>query len=338
MLRKGKKIVQRRTSINPIASNEVTMTLSQAFDFVYSQKQSEGLREKTLHGYKVLYPYFTKWIGETYPEVTCINQVTSELVRNYINYLRFDKVNQKTGELGLSPYSINVKIRMLKSFFNVLHREEIIERNPITGIKLLKVDEDVFQPLTNEEIKRLLSTPNVEYYAQFRDLVAMYLMLDTGIRSSELFAMKISYVDFKSRCIILSGTVTKNRKPRVLPLSNQVLRLVMELIQEVKTNFDTEYLFVSNFGERYMPNSFRKRLHNYKTLAGIDKRLSPHSLRHQFCRDYIMNGGDVFSLQRIAGHSDIQTTRKYIQFTTEDIQRKHTEFSPIARLRGKYRK
>ncbi|WP_235182772.1 hypothetical protein [Gracilibacillus boraciitolerans] len=56
MLRKGKKIVQRRTSVNPITSNEVTMTLSEAFDFVYSQKQSEGLREKTLRGYKVLYP------------------------------------------------------------------------------------------------------------------------------------------------------------------------------------------------------------------------------------------------------------------------------------------
>ncbi|GAE93808.1 phage-related integrase/recombinase [Gracilibacillus boraciitolerans JCM 21714] len=231
-----------------------------------------------------------------------------------------------------------MKIRLLKSFFNVLHKEEIIKRNPIIGIKLLKVEEDAFKPLTDEEIKRLLNTPNIEYYAQFRDLVAMYLILDTGIRSSELFDMKISNVDFKSRCIILPGAITKNRKPRVLPLSNQVLRLVMELMQEVKANFDTEYLFVSNFGERYMPNSFRKRLHNYKNLAGIDKRLSPHSLRHQFCHDYIMNGGDVFSLQRIAGHADIQTTRKYIQFTTEDIQRKHAEFSPISRLRSKYRK
>src|SRR5690606_9591106 len=110
------------------------------------------------------------------------------------------------------------------------------------------------EPLTDGEIKRLLNAPNIEYYAQFRDLVAMNLILDTGIRASVLFNTKIEYVDVKSRCITLPGEVTKNRKPRILPLSNQVLRLILELIQEVKTNFDTEYLFVSNFGEKYMPN------------------------------------------------------------------------------------
>lgn len=340
MSRKGKSIVQRRTAVKPIDDETIgiNLTLRDALDFVQTYKQSEGLRERTVKEYRLIFGYFIEYLEEFQPDITHIEDVTGTVIREYIIYLSDERMNDKTGSKGLSPYTVNVRIRLLKSFFNVLHKENYLDKNPVAGVKLLKVDEDSFVPLSNDEIDRLLKAPDIQQYAQFRDLVAMYLILDTGIRSSEMFNLLISDVDFKSRCITLRGAITKNRKPRILPLSNQVLRLLMELITEVKANFDTEYLFVSNFGEQYRPNSFRRRISIYKDKANITKRLSPHSLRHQFCRDYILNGGDLFTLQRIAGHEDITTTRKYIQFTTEDIKKQHAQFSPIARLRSKYRK
>ncbi|MFD2923873.1 tyrosine-type recombinase/integrase [Halobacillus naozhouensis] len=340
--RKGKAIVKRRTAPQNLrqvfTDNTINLSLEDALEYVYAFKQSEGLRERTLSDHRNLFVYFIEWAAEFYPDVEQVNDVTSGVIRQYIIYLSEERVNKRTGELGLSPYTVNIRIRQLKTFFSVLHSEEIIDKNPMKGVKLLKVDEDKFTPLTEKEIDRLLKAPDVKEYAQFRDLCAIFLTLDTGIRVSELFSLEMADLDFKSRAIYLPGRKTKNRKPRVLPLSNQVLRLLMELITEVKANFETDYVFVSNFGEPYSPTSFRRRVHIYKTRAGIEKPLSAHSLRHQFCRDYILNGGDLFSLQRIAGHASISTTRKYIQFTTEDLQKQHAQYSPITKLRRKYRK
>ena len=336
--RKGKPIKRRRTKpLTSTDSHEISLTLEDARDYVYSYKRSEGLREKTLNDYQKIQNYFIDWLDEFHPKVIYINEVTSGMIRQYVNHLQDDYFNQRTKDYGLSPSTINIRLRNMGAFFNVLHREKVINDNPMALIKLLKTDEDTFQPLTEDEIDRLLKVPDIREYAQFRDLVGMYLILDTGIRVSEMFDLKIKHVDFKVRSIYLSGEITKNRKPRILPLSNKVLSLLMELITEVKYNWDTEYVFVSNFGEKYLTTSFRRRLDLYKKRANIDKRVTPHGLRHQFCRDYIMNGGDVFTLQRIAGHADINTTRKYIQFTNDDLKAKHAQFSPIAKRRKKYR-
>jgi len=108
----------------------------------------------------------------------------------------------------------------LLAFFNTLHKEEIISDNPTRIIKSLRVDEDTFIPLTNREIERLSNALDVREYAQFRDLVGMYLILDTGIRISEIFNLEMQNLDFKSWSIILNRSKTKNRKPRIFPLSN----------------------------------------------------------------------------------------------------------------------
>src|SRR5690625_6173096 len=110
-----------------------------------------------------------------------------------------------------------------------------------------------------------------------------------------MYDLKIYHVHFKARAIYLPGDVTKNRKNRILPLSNEVINLLMELISEVQYNWETDLVFVSNFGEPYNPSSFRRRLDNYKRKPGINKRVTPHVLRHQFCRDYVLNGGDIFT-------------------------------------------
>lgn len=336
--RKGKPIKRRRTAPLRTTENDISISFDDARDYVYAYKKSEGLREKTLEDYIQMQDYFRDWMKEHYPEIIYINDVTSGMIREYINFLQTDHFNNRTQEYGLSPVTINIRIRNMGAFYNVLHKEKFINHNPMALIKMLKTDEDTFKPLTEDEINRLLSVPNIEEYAQFRDLVSMTLILDTGIRVSEMFDLKIEHVDFKSRAIYLPGEISKNRKSRILPLSNHVLSLLMELITEVKHNWNADYVFVSNFGGKYMPNSFRRRLDIYKKKAGIDKRVTPHGLRHQFCRDYIMNGGDIFTLQRIAGHNDITTTRKYIQFTNDDLKAKHAQFSPIARLRRNYRK
>ncbi|MGP4107779.1 tyrosine-type recombinase/integrase [Virgibacillus sp. L01] len=163
--RKGKPIVKRRTSSQVFTDNSVNLSLEDALEYVYAFKQSEGMRQRTLDGYRLLFGYFTTWLGEHYPEVKHVNEISSGHIRQHVIYLSEEQLNQRTQEYGLSPYTVNIRIRLLKAFFTTLHKEEVIDKNPTATIKLMKVDEDNFEPLTEDEIDKLLKAPNVKEYA-----------------------------------------------------------------------------------------------------------------------------------------------------------------------------
>lgn len=331
--RKGKPIVQRRTTTElDTDETQLKYTIQQALNEFISLKKTLGVKERTMNDYHLLMGYFIEWLDETYSDIKFIHEVNTGVLREYIVYLKEEKYNDRTKSIGLSPFTINVRIRFLKAFFNALFNEEIINKNPVRNIKLMKVDEDNFEPLTDDEINKILSIPDVRQYAQFRDLVMMYLMLDTGMRISEVCELEIDEIDFKTRDILLPASKNKNRKPRLLPLSNQVVKMLLELVTENNAHFDTTYVILSNIGTKYNPNSFRRRLNIYKEKAGITKSVSPHGFRHLFCKNFILNGGDIFTLQRIVGHADISTTRKYIQLDDDELRSQHSLYSPLTRI------
>lgn len=180
---------------------------------------------------------------------------------------------------------------------------------------------------------------NQSYFAQFRDYVTTNLMLDTGVRSSELFQIKMEHIDFKMKVIHLHGDTTKSRKHRILPLSNGVARLVMELINENKANWlHVDFLFCTHEGYQYNGDAFAKRFKRYREQSGVSRAITPHGLRHQFAYTYIKNGGDLFTLQLILGHNEIETTRQYIQMQDEDIILQHSKYSPQIEHRRTNRK
>jgi integrase/recombinase XerD len=181
----------------------------------------------------------------------------------------------------------------------------------------------------------LLQQPNKKDYVGFRDYCAMVLLLDTGLRANELISLKTEHIDFQSRVIVLSGQQNKNRKPRIVPISHTTVKLLHQLVTENKASFASERLFLSCYGEPLGQNQFNKRLKYYGQLAGIDKeiRCTAHTFRHTFAKNYILNGGDSFTLQRILGHYDLRMTRRYIQMDRNDLVNQHTQFSPLNSIR-----
>ncbi|MFA4137046.1 MULTISPECIES: tyrosine-type recombinase/integrase [unclassified Brevibacillus] len=335
--RKGKAIVRQRQRESS-EMRRYDYTIDQAFELYLSLKKAEGVRPRTFGEYEPIMRQFRKWLIREFPSTTLVSDVSTGIIRSYIVYIREEHVNERTGEVGLSPYTVNVRIRFLKAFFNALFREEIVDANPMNNVKLMKVDEDTFDPLTDDEVERLLAVPDTKEYAQWRDLAAMYLILDTGMRVTEVCGLEITEVDFKSRTITLPASKNKNRRPRVLPLSNTVAKMLYELVTESKAYFNSEYVFLTNAGLQYQPDTFRRRLHMYKEKAGIDKKVTPHGLRHLWTRNFLMNGGNVYIAQRILGHQCLSTTRKYFQMTEDDLKEQHAQYSPIMRLRtGKRR-
>src|SRR5699024_5767097 len=155
--RKGKSIVKRRVTTEVEESDVFDTSIDHAFKEFISLKKILGVRDRTMHEYYTLMDYFLEWLNEKHPDIKNVNNINSGLIRGYIVYLKEERFNERTQLIGLSPFTINVRIRFLKTFFNTLFKEEIINKNPARNISLMKVDEDNFNPLTDVELTKLLS-------------------------------------------------------------------------------------------------------------------------------------------------------------------------------------
>ncbi|HZG87311.1 tyrosine-type recombinase/integrase [Paenibacillus sp.] len=335
--RKGKSVVRkkRETATEPTL---LTYRLDDAYDVFFAAKKAEGMRERTLDGYNADWRYFTEWLRKEYPHVDKINEVTASVIREYVNYMstkkKYEGVENRVAETGLSPYTVALRLRTLRTIFNFLAREEMISSNPVGTIKQPRFDNETKDTFTDDEIQRLLAAPDVSTYAGLRDRTLMLVLADGGLRIQEALRLTTEHIDVKSRCIHLPASLNKSRKPRVIPLSPETVRALLTLINENKRYFDSDHVFLANYGEPLKADHFRKRLRQFARDAGIpdDKQVSPHRFRAYFCTSYLMNGGDLFSLQRIVAHSSLETTKRYVKLDDESLRKQHTQFSPLARL------
>ncbi|MFD1445776.1 tyrosine-type recombinase/integrase [Oceanobacillus profundus] len=318
------------------------LTMEQAIDLVIAGKSAEGLRERTLRDYRNDWKYFVTWLEKNY-EIETVDELSPQIFRDYISYLKYDALKYdghkfiKTEQgIGLSDTTINIRLRVYRAMFNYLEREDLIEVNPISSVRLLKQDIDLTNCFTDEEVKEVLRQPNQRDYVGFRDYVAMILLLDSGIRANELLSLRKGDVDFQTRFITLGGEKNKNRKPRIVPISAHTVKLMLQLINENKKHFSTDRIFLSSYGEPLGQNHFNKRLKYYAEKADIkDKKVTAHVYRHTWAKNMTLNGCDSFTLQKMGGWADIRTMRRYIQMDTDDLRKSHDTFSPVMKMVNK---
>ncbi|KMY50560.1 tyrosine-type recombinase/integrase [Peribacillus loiseleuriae] len=330
----NKKRVIRRGRIEQ-PKDEIKVSFEDAFEYFLTAKKSEGLREKTIISHKEHYDFFVNWLKKAHVDIKYIDEISAPLVREYIVFMKDERYNYKKKEIGLAPQTINARIRFLKNFYNLLNKEQMIDSNVLDQIKFLKTDETPFELLTQDEMHSLLSMPDHAFYPQYRDYVMMMLLYDSGMRISEAVNLEISEVDSASKRIVLPAHKIKTRKPKVIPLSSEIIRLLNGLIEENKGYFGEEktQIFLTWMGESLKEDTFRRNLKRYVQKAGITKSFSCHDFRRQYCTEFLDSGGSLFALQAIVGHSEISTTRKYVRFDEEMIKNQHELYSPVAKLR-----
>lgn len=335
-----KKRKQRVTKLNNDRKEYPNLTFDQAIDFVLSGKRAEGVRERTLKDYRKMWGYFTVWLLDNY-EVEYVNELTPEVFRNYINYMKYDKprynghkyIDAEKQGIGLADTTININLRCLRAAFNFLFNEDVIELNPIENVKLLRQDIDLTNCLSEDEVKAVLRQPDRRDYVGFRDWVAINCLLDAGLRAQELLSLRMEDIDFQSRFITVQSDVSKNRSARLVPISTHMSKLFLQLISENKDHFKTNRVFLSSYGEPLGQNHFNKRLKYYAEKAGISgKKVTAHVYRHTWAKNMILNGCDPFTLQKIGGWSDIRTMRRYIQMDVGEMRRSHDDFSPLSKM------
>ncbi|MDK1004077.1 tyrosine-type recombinase/integrase [Bacillus subtilis] len=320
---------------------DVKYSLEEALEIFVQAKEAEGLRPRTIKDYRQHISYLREFLSEEYPEVIeDINALTAQIIRAYINYLRKDRRPYEGAEHrkvvereGLSVNTINMRLRTLKTMCRFWYAEGITGKNAMESVKPVRDDQQKeVRGLTDEEIGKIFNALDDRQFAEWRDKVLMYLMLDTGLRPEEAVSVHISQFDFRSMSVLVPSQIAKNRKEREIPISREVGRMVRELYEEIRQYFgEPDQVFMNAYGDPFTADAFRKRLNRMKVRLKLDE-LHPHMFRHTFARNYLLNGGDIFTLQKILDHADIKTTRKYVQMSNADVKAQHNKYSPIRKF------
>lgn len=317
-----------------------SLTFNTAFEVFIRAKEAEGVRERTIADYwshaKYLLDYYGDKLG--YTEVY-VSDITPSIIRDYINYLCDEKpryehaIGRKDKTAGLSVSTVNTRLRTLRTMCRFWHREGYAEFNAMENIKPVVDDVREEVPgIADDGIDRLLASYDESQFAEWRDKILVLLLLDTGLRITEAVSLEVENVDFNLFTIYVPSQVAKNRRMREVPVSPEVARLLKKLYTETSGYFgDTSRVFHNAYGDPFTAGAFRQRLNRRKKKLGFT-RLSPHMFRHTFCRNYLLNGGDLFTLQKIVDHADIDTTRKYVQMENEHVRAQHNKYSPVKRL------
>ena len=230
--------------------------------------------------------------------------------------------------------TINVRLRALRTFINYLKEEEYIEQN--VKVKLVKQDKPIIKTFSEEQMKRLIEKPKIDKnmsFATFRDYTLIAFLAGTGVRLGTLKEIKVRDVDFVTREIRLNHT--KNRTEYVIPLSNSLAKILQEYLK-IRGGEAEDYLFCNSYGEMIKDRTIQDRIKLYcynclgKEAEGL--RCSPHDFRHFFAIQFIRNGGDILTLQKLLGHKTLEMTRRYVNLLNADVKKKFAEYSPLDSL------
>ena len=224
-------------------------------------------------------------------------------------------------ERKLAPVSIGRNIAILKSFFGYLHEEGVTSTNPTKRLKGPKAPRAIPKVIPKHEVDRLIGSvrfaPVGRFKNRLRDKLILSVLYYTGVRKSELLALSWDDLDLsKSTLLVRSG---KGGKDRLIPIHLKVQELLDQYL-DIRLPLKDRALFIGDYGKRLTKGSFTNILYRYLKISGLANRgYSAHSFRHSFATHLVEAGVDIFKVQKLLGHSSLDTTKIYITFDRKSI-------------------
>lgn len=295
------------------------MKISQAVEAFKIEQQIRGNSNVTLTNYERVLSYFMSYIGKD----TNIAEIGLNELRSYYMSLRARE---------LSTVSIQTYIRGLRAFLSWCFQEEYITENLTDKFKLPKAKRRVIDVLTDEEITRLFKYFDTSDFIGLRNMCIVLLMLDSGLRLSEVVSLKVSSVHIAEGYIIVTG---KGNKERYVPIGLQCKRYLMRYSVYRDSATGEAPLFVKGTMTAIKINTVKGMFRKLKKCTGIE-RLRPHLLRHTFATRYLENGGDIYSLQMILGHTSLEMVKKYLHLIPSKTVMNFSVYSPVDNITRKH--
>ena len=265
-----------------------------------------------------------------------VNQVTPEDLRNFIRELQSRSKWQnhptiKSDHGKLSPFTIANYVRHIHAFWSWLHQEEFIVDNPIKKVKVPDVPHSVINTFTPDQVKQLLARISRKIHKGYRDFAILISIYGIGPRISEVVDLRTENVNFDTGNIKVLG---KGAKERTLYMPPTVFKAMFKYSERWRPKISSEYFFVTDDGKQLSRFNFEHRMHNYGQEAGITGvACRPHIMRYTFAIEFLRNGGDIFTLQKILGHETLEMTRHYARLADKDVEAKLKTSSPVEKLK-----
>lgn len=263
---------------------------------------------------------FSAWLlqGDE-PDILCATQVT---VCEYLDYIH---------QQGKSGATASRTLASLKNFYNYAVTSGFLESSPITSdIHVERGEKKLPQILSGREVELLLAQPSSVDPKGLRDKAMLEIMYATGMRVTELIDLNVDDVNLDLGIV----KCCSNKKNRSIPLYPAALKAVGLYIRDVRpamvSDPTEQALFVNVGGARMSRQGFWKILKNYQAKAGIEKEITPHTLRHSFAVHLLENGADLGSLQELMGHSDISSTQMYTHMINQKLKTVYEKCHPKA--------
>ncbi len=235
-------------------------------------------------------------------------EADSSVLQSYIDYLK---------EVGKSPATISRNVASMKNFYRYITAQGILPNNPAAHLLAEKTTHKAPEILTSREVELLLDQPRRTDLKGYRDKAMLEVLYSTGIRVSELISLQVHDVDLDAGTIQCGG----EEKTRSIQLTITAQRALTEYISFVRKQMLQEKtettLFLNINGAPMSRQGFWKLLKAYQVKAGIQKNITPHTLRHSFAAHLLEQGTDVRDVQQIMGHSDVSTTHFYAQLIAD---------------------
>jgi integrase/recombinase XerD len=255
--------------------------------------------------------------------ITSWKDTATSNLRSYFSFMR-DK--------GLSARSIARHVVTLRRFYRFLETEELVTENPVPSFHSAASARKLPHILSGDDVRKLLAQPNPQEPLGVRDQAMLELLYATGLRVSELITLQMQQIDFEGNFLTVKG---KGSKMRAVPFGKWARQKLLTYIKNTRPRLfkgkTSAFVFINRSGRPLTRQGFWKLIRGYALAAGVEKRVTPHTLRHSFATHLLEGGADLRSVQSMLGHADISTTQIYTHVNGARLKEVHRRYHPRER-------
>ena len=279
----------------------VSITFEQGCDRYILNCKQRNLREATINHYRQSYTQFYKYFDRK----MLLSEITEQTYKDYVVHLC---------SIIENDVSVNSYLRDLITTIHFWMNEGFV---PYFKMQAIKVDKHNIEIYSDSELKILLQKPDLKRckFTEYQCWVQTNFLFSTGVRQRSMINVKVKDVDLYNNVVNIN--VTKNRKPQIVPISQTMANILKEYLKYRQHNSAEDYLFCNVFGKQLTKSTNYNQLYTYNKNRGVETT-GIHRYRHTFAKQWILNGGNVVTLQKILGHSSLAITQNYINVLVSD--------------------
>ncbi|MFC3211382.1 site-specific tyrosine recombinase XerD [Planomicrobium okeanokoites] len=291
-------------------------------DYLQFLRVERQLAANTLTSYERDLKSYLQYLKEV-EQLDSLRNVERVHILNHLSHLK---------ETTMSSRTVARHISSIRSFHQFLIRERIVDKDPTIHLEMPQMDKKLPNVLSIEEVDALIEAPDTSKANGKRDQAMLELLYASGMRVSECINLDMEDVNLTMGFVRCFG---KGGKERIIPLGKSALASCKDYLsgprsELAKTGVTTDALFINQRGKRLTRQGFWKLLKQHAQKAGIQKELTPHTLRHSFATHLIENGADLRAVQEMLGHADISTTQIYTHVSKTRLKDVYSQFHPRA--------